>query len=371
MIYLDSAATTLLKPASVEHAVIRAMRMYASPGRGGHMPSLGAASVVYDCREAAAKLFHVESPENIVFTFNATHALNIAINSLAHQGTKVLISGFEHNSVTRPLNALNADIVRCGTSVYDTKRTLDDFKANIRDSDLVVCTHVSNVFGYILPVYEIGQMCRENNVPFIVDASQSAGILELDVRKLGADFVCMPGHKGLMGPQGTGILICSSKARPLLYGGTGSDSISQQMPEYLPERLEAGTHNVCGIAGLKAGIEYVAQNGCDSIFRHEMKLMNIMIQRLKYEKVKLFYSEHKNQCPVLSCVFDGIDCEEMAYRLGQMDICVRSGLHCAPYAHESAGTLNTGTVRMSFSPFLTEDQVLSAADNIKQIINNA
>lgn len=370
MIYLDSAATSLLKPCTVEHAVIKAMRRYASPGRGGHKPSLGAASVVYDCREAAAKLFNVSDITQIIFTFNATHALNIAINTLASPGCNVLVSGFEHNSVTRPLNALKANIIRCGTNLFDREDTLNDFRAKIKSADLVVCTHVSNVFGYILPVYEIGRLCKENKVPFILDASQSAGILELDVQKLGADFICMPGHKGLMGPQGTGILICTSHSRPLLYGGSGSDSLSQSMPEYLPERLEAGTHNVCGIAGLLEGINYVLKKGTDAIFRHERKLMEIMIDKLKNEKLKMFISPELDQCPVLSCIFHDFDCEELAYLLGENDVCVRSGLHCAPFAHQSAGTDKTGTLRMSFSPFLSERQIIQASHILKQIINN-
>lgn len=370
MIYLDSAATSLLKPAAVEHAVINALRTSASPGRGGHRPSLRAAGIVYDCREAAAKLFNVSDVENVVFTFNATHALNLAINTLAYPGCKVLVSGFEHNSVTRPLRALNTVICRCGTKLFDTEDTLRQFKAHIREANLVVCTHVSNVFGYILPIYEIGKLCRENNVRFIVDASQSAGIIDLDVQKLGADFVCMPGHKGLMGPQGTGILICSAKTKPLLHGGSGSDSLSQFMPEYLPERLEAGTHNVCGIAGLLAGIKFVTDKGTENIFRHEMTMMNIMIERLRNGCAEMFTSEWDNQGPVLSCVFKGWDCEELASLLGERDICVRAGLHCAPFAHQSAGTEKTGTLRISFSPFLKNNQIIQAAEIIKQIINN-
>jgi len=370
MIYLDSAATSLVKPSSVEHAMIDTLRTCASPGRGGHKPSLRAASIVYDCREAAARLFDVADASNVVFTFNATHALNIAINSLAYPGCKVLVSGFEHNSVTRPLKAIKADIVRCGKKLFDREDTLNAFKKNIRYADLVVCTHVSNVFGYILPIYEIAQLCHENAVPLIIDASQSAGIIEVNAHKLGADFICMPGHKALFGPQGTGILICSQRSIPLIHGGSGSDSLSQSMPEYLPERLEAGTHNVCGIAGLLAGINFVHKKGTDNIFRHERRLMEIMIDELKNEKIKLYLSDREEQCPVLSIIVDGLDCEELAYKLGERDICVRSGLHCAPFAHQSAGTDKTGTLRISFSPFLSDDHIFQAAGVLKQIINN-
>ena len=371
MIYLDSAATSLLKPTTVEYSMLNALRTLASPGRGGHKPSLNAASEVYDCREAAAKFFNVNDITQIVFTYNATHALNIAIKARCFPGAVVLVSGFEHNSVTRPLKAAGANIIRCGTKLFHPEDTIEQFKKNIKKADLVVCTHVSNVFGYILPIHEIGQLCRENKVPFIVDASQSAGILNIDTQKIGADFICMPGHKGLMGPQGTGILICSSDCSALLYGGSGSDSLLQDLPEYLPEKLEAGTHNVCGIAGLRAGMNYVMNKGVENIFRHERTLMDLIIDELKHENINMFVSDDSKQCAVLSCVFPNFNCEELAFRLGEKEICVRAGLHCAPFAHQSAGTDKTGTVRLSFSPFLSENQVYTAAETIKEIINYA
>ena len=370
MIYLDSAATSLIKPVTVENEVVRAMRELASPGRGGHRPSLRAAELVYDCRSSAAELFGLEDPSGVVFTFNATHALNIAITTLLKPGARVLVSGYEHNSVTRPLNALGAEIVPLGRRLFDGAAALEEFAANIERADLVVCSHVSNVFGYIQPVYEIGRLCRENKVPYIVDASQSAGVLDVDIGALCADFVCMPGHKGLMGPQGTGLLLCASNARPLMHGGSGSDSLSQLMPDYLPDRLEAGTHNVCGIAGLKAGIDYVRSKGINDIFQHEKSLLELMIRELKGEKLELYCSENGQQSGVLSFRCAHINCEDFAQRLSENDICVRSGLHCAPCAHQSAGTETTGTVRLSFSPFITEKQICSAARTIKQIINN-
>lgn len=371
MIYLDSAATSLLKPSSVEQAMVNAVRTMASPGRGGHSASMRAAELVYACREAAAEMFSLDDPSNAVFTLNATHALNIAINSLVRPGSRVLVSGFEHNSVTRPLRAMGAEIVTAGTKLFDRSSALEEFALLIPTVELVVCTHVSNVFGYILPVYEIGAMCRRAGVPFVVDASQSAGVLPVDMKKLRADFVAMPGHKGLMGPQGTGILLCAGRAKPLLHGGSGSDSISQQMPELLPDMLEAGTHNVCGIAGLLAGMEYVREKGTEAILAHERRLMLIMAEELSRTGLELFCSGDVQQSGVLSVRADNINCEELASRLAEQGICVRAGLHCAPFAHKSAGTLRSGTVRLSFSPFISENQVKSASSVIKQIINNA
>ena len=278
MIYLDNAATSLIKPVGVENAVVNAMRSMASPGRGAHAPAMRAAETVFECREAAARLFKVADAENVVFTMNATHALNIAIRSVVKPGSRVLVSGFEHNSVTRPLRMLTDDITVAGSRLFDEENTLSEFDEKLRRADAVICTHVSNAFGYILPVYEIAALCRRAGVPLIVDASQSAGVLDVDFARLGAAFVAMPGHKGLFGPQGTGILLCGADALPLMSGGSGSDSISQTMPDYLPDRLEAGTHNVCGVAGLLAGIKYVSEIGTDAILAHERALL----ARMKY-----------------------------------------------------------------------------------------
>ena len=368
MIYLDSAATSMLKPSAVEHAVVQAMRTMASPGRGGHSASLNAAELVYSCRESAAEMFSLDDPADVVFTFNATHALNIAIQSRLRPGGRVLVSGYEHNSVTRPLQAMGAKIITAGRTLFRPEQALEEFARHISSVDLVVCTHVSNVFGYILPVYEIGALCRRAGVPYIVDASQSAGVLPVDMSRLCADFVAMPGHKGLMGPQGTGILLCAAKAKPLLHGGSGSDSLSQQMPDYLPDMLEAGTHNVCGIAGLLAGIQYVREKGVENIRAHELRLMAVAVEELSESGMELFLSDCDTQSAVLSLRCPVINCEELASRLGERGICVRAGLHCAPYAHESAGTLDTGTVRLSFSPFISENQVKSASSAIKEII---
>ena len=369
MIYLDNAATTMIKPLAVSRAVMKAMQTMASPGRGGHAPAMQAAKTVFDCRMEAAELFHVPSPEQIVFTMNATHGLNIAINSLARKGTRVLVSGYEHNSVTRPLAALEAEIHVAEAPLFDSAAMLEAFEKQLPGMQLAVCTHVSNVFGYILPIYEIAGLCRKHGVPLIVDASQSAGILEVDYERLGADYIAMPGHKGLFGPQGTGILICSQPGSPLLSGGSGSDSIPQTMPDYLPDRLEAGTHNVCGIAGLWEGIRYVRQTGLNGIFEHENALLQAMASELAGVKGLTLYTDQcRNQSGVLSLRSHRLNCEEMAAILGERGVCVRSGLHCAPYAHRTAGTLDSGTVRFSFSPFNSLEDVKRSCQFIKDLL---
>ena len=368
MIYLDNAATTLVKPAPVYAAVLRAMETMASPGRGAHSAAMRAAELVLDCRLTAAELFHVPEPEQVVFTMNATHALNIAITSLAAKGSRVLISGFEHNAVTRPLRALGAEIVTAGRTLFDADAVTEAFRARIKDADLVVCTHVSNVFGFILPIYEIAGLCREHGVPLIVDASQSAGVLEVDMRKLGAAFVAMPGHKALLGPQGTGILLCGMSGRPLLYGGSGSDSLEQEMPAYLPDRLEAGTHNVPGIAGLREGIRFVLDRGREAIEHREQQLVLHMADCFEYcDDLELFLGERGEQSGVLSLRSRSLSSEELAARLGEHGVCVRAGLHCAPLAHESAGTLDDGTVRLSVSPFTDLRQIDAACRAIREI----
>lgn len=368
MIYLDHAATSLQKPETVPYAVARAMQTMASPGRGGHTPAMLAAETVYRCREEAAALFHMEEPERVVFTMNATHALNLAINSLGGRGDPVVISGFEHNSVTRPLHAMGARIRVAGRRLFDPEDTLADFKRLLPGSKFAVCTAVSNVFGYILPLREIASLCRQAGVPLIVDASQAAGVLDLDMKELGAAFLAMPGHKGLLGPQGTGLLLCGAEAKPLLFGGSGSESREQAMPELLPDRLEAGTHNVCGIAGLLAGLQYVRGRGTAEILRHEQGLTRRCRELLADAPCQLFVGEDGTQSGVLSLRSERVDCETLAAQLGERGVCVRSGLHCAPLAHESAGTLETGTVRLSFSPFVREEQLVRACGILHELL---
>ena len=360
MIYLDSAATTLQKPAAVAAASARAINNLASPGRGGHRPAMAAAETAFACREAAARLFHVDDPERVVFTFNATHGLNIAIKTLAWPGSRVVISGYEHNAVTRPLHALGVDIRVARSPLFDQEAALAAFRRELdRGADLAVCPHVSNVFGFILPIKGIAGLCRERGVPLIVDASQSAGAIPLDFAALGAAFIAMPGHKGLYGPQGTGLLLCGTDPLPLLEGGTGSESRRQSMPDFLPDRLEAGTHNIAGIAGLLEGLRFLERRGVEKIAAQEAALIHRLGEGLcAASGAEVFLSgDPAEQAGVLSFRLRSRDCEEVGEELGRQGFALRAGLHCAPLAHETAGTLETGTLRASVSAFNTDREV--------------
>jgi selenocysteine lyase/cysteine desulfurase len=329
----------------VTNAVICAMENCGNPGRGGYEAAMRSARTVLRCRERAGALFGCQ-PEQVVCTTSCTHGLNIAIRTLVKPGSRVVISGFEHNAVTRPLHGLGANVQIAGRKLFEPSDTLEQFERCLRQgADAAVFTHVSNVFGYILPVEQMAELCRAKGIPFILDAAQSAGSSPVSLGKLGADFIAMPGHKGLLGPQGTGLLLCGREGEPLLMGGTGSDSLRQDMPDYLPERLEAGTLNVPGIAGLSAGLAYLEREGIENIGRREHRQAERCATGLNKLGCRVFSGAH--QAGTVSFLA-GMDGEEFAEELGRLGIAVRAGLHCAPLAHESAGTLETGTVRVSF-----------------------
>ena len=345
MIYLDNGATSFPKPVVVAKAVAASLTGDANPGRGGYPASMRAAKGVYACREMAGRMFGCD-PEQVVFTANCTQGLNMAIRTLVKPGAKVVVTGFEHNAVTRPLHLLGAERMVAGRKLFDWEDTLTDFEDALKKKPAAaVFTHVSNVFGYILPVAEMAALCRERGVPFIIDAAQSAGMLPVSLKELGADFIAMPGHKGLLGPMGTGLLLCGRIPEPLLAGGTGSDSVRQEMPDFLPDRGEAGTVNVPGIRGLLAGMTCVEKLGMENIRRRQQIQAKACAAGLEKLGFQVFSGEH--QGGTVSFVPRG-GCEEMAEYLAKQGIAVRAGLHCAPLAHESAGTLDTGTVRISF-----------------------
>ena len=376
MIYFDSAATSFQKPASVAAAMWEALASMSSPGRGGYPAAARAADTAFQCRSELADLFGLKNPEQVVFTLNATHALNIAIKSLVPPGGRAVVSGYEHNAVTRPLEALGAKVAVAAAPLFDSKAVTNAFdRLIVPGTDAVVCSHVSNVFGFIQPVGEIAAICRSRGVPFIVDASQSAGVLPLDMEALGAAFVAMPGHKGLYGPQGTGVLLCREDVltRPLLQGGTGSQSIQQRMPDFLPDRLEAGTLNMPGIAGLLAGVRYVRRGGLEKILAHEKHLTQMAVQGLEtLPGLRLFVSPGlRNQTGVLSLTAEGVDVENVGSSLAERGIAVRAGIHCAPYAHRTAGTLDTGTVRISFSDFNTPEEVARLLRAVQGVLGRA
>lgn len=354
MIYLDHGATSWPKPAAVRYAVNRAMRMGGNPGRGGHRAAMWAADAVYRCREAAGQFFDA-APEQVVFTGSCTHGLNMAIRTLVRPGDRVVISGFEHNAVTRPLHGLRAEIITAGRRLFDWEDTLCSWEAALQKKPTAaVFTHISNVFGYILPVEEMARLCVVYGVPFILDCAQSAGVYPVKLRASGADFIAMPGHKGLLGPQGTGILLCARRPEPLLMGGTGSASRQQEMPEELPDRGEAGTLNVPGICGVAAGIARLSHLEPGLVAKREAELASTVARGLARLNCRVFCGAH--QGGVLSFLPPEVDCERAAASFAERGIALRAGLHCAPLAHESAGTLDTGTLRISFGPDSTENQ---------------
>ncbi len=373
MIYLDSAATALQKPPQVGSAMKYAVNHYSSPGRGGYSTSASAGDLAYQCRKLACELFEVEEPEQVIFTSSATHGLNIAIRSLVKPGGKVLISGYEHNAVTRTLESIpevTATVLE--GQLFQPEEMLRMLAENLDHSyAAVILCYVSNVFGYVLPIGKMAALCREQEVPLIVDASQAAGAYPIQFQSWGADFVAMPGHKGLYGPQGIGLLLCGSpEVTPLITGGTGSDSMKAEMPEYLPDRLEAGTHNMPGITGLYQGMRFVRAVRPGRIRRWEEELKEELADGLRrIEGIESFAGG--SQAGVLSFRTKKMDCELLGNQLAQRGIAVRAGLHCAPLAHQTVGTLESGTVRVSFSAFSTPQEVRIFLHVLRQILRES
>ena len=376
MIYLDSAATSLYKPESVQTAILEAMRTMASPGRGAHAPAMLASECCFTCRQALAELFHVPQPEQVIFTFNATHGLNIAIKSLVQPGATVLISGYEHNAVTRPLHRYQ-ERGGCVTKIpMDPVSGVDPEnvkKALRKDTRLVVMTHASNVCGTVNPIKEIGLVCREAGVPLLVDASQSAGCLPVDVEAMHTDMLAFPGHKSLLGPTGTGGLYIREgvEMAPVRLGGTGLHSEEQDQPREMPFRYESGTQNVQGLAGLAAGLDYIEEEGLDAIESKEESLTSLLLEGLASIEGLSLYGPPKGvrRAPVVSFTLENVDPIEIAAILDQsFAIAVRAGLHCAPDAHGTIGTLAAGgTVRVSPGPYNTEEDIQTVVDAIGEI----
>ncbi len=377
MIYLDNAATTLKKPPSVRCAVRDAMLHAASAGRSAHRPAMLAAEILYDTRRLAADFFDAEDGCSIAFTPSATYALNAAIFSISKYVKKIAFTEMEHNAVRRPLRYLSKrglSLLPIRTPLWKPEIFLECAEQACKDGAacFVVC-HISNVFGYRLPLEELDEILQRCGACMILDASQSAGICPISVRQLpSVAAVCMPGHKGLYGPQGTGILLARRREvqDPLLYGGTGSDSLREDMPLSLPDRLEAGTHNIAGIAGLFEGIRFVQSVGTEEILLHEQQLQHQLSTCLgSVEGLRCYCApKEEMQTGVLSVVPEKISCEQLAQVLAERGICVRAGLHCAPLAHRSAGTLATGTVRFSPGWFQTRRQIKKTAEAVRAVL---
>lgn len=378
MIYLDNAATTFPKPKSVANSMYNCIVNYGgNPGRGGHKMSIKAAEIVYNMREKAAQMFGITNPECVILTKNCTESLNIAIFSILKDGGNVIISNFEHNSVIRPLEYLKsqqiADYKIAKTSFLSIQNTINEFERLIdSNTKAIICTHASNVIGNVAPIKELGQLCSKKGILLCVDASQTAGILEINMDKDGIDILCCPGHKGLYGPAGTGLLITKNNISmsPIMFGGTGSLSKSLLMPDFLPDMLESGTINVPGAAGLAEGLNFVNSIGIKNIYSHEFKLTNIAYNKLKSLSSILLYTPQPSaiySVPTISFNVKGYDCTEVSDVLNRNNIAVRSGLHCSPLAHEFLGTKDTGTVRISFSIFNTERDIIRLIDTLSKI----
>lgn len=376
MIYLDNAATTWPKPEGVLSAIQRVMTNFGSnPGRGNHQGSIGTGKVVYHVRELLAQLFGVKDPNSIVFTQNATHALNQGIWGLLKSGDHVITTSMEHNSVWRPLKYLertgvSVEVIQCNhAGQLEPRKITAAIRSNTK---LIVTTHASNVTGTILPIAQIGEIAREQGIFYMVDASQSAGTLPINVQEMGIDLLAFPGHKGLYGPQGTGGLYVGPNVtlQPLLQGGTGSHSELELLPDMLPDRLESGTLNAVGIAGLGAGVEYILDKGIDSIHKQEMDLCQHLVEGLsKIPGIILYGPENWNErTAVLSINLERINANEVGYILDRVfGIAVRTGLHCAPQAHRTIGTLNQGTIRFSPAMFNSHEDIENTILAMQQI----
>lgn len=365
MIYLDNGATSFPKPLSVRQNVDISLKKFsANPGRSGHSLSLRAAKEIFECRKRLKGLFNVNSEEEIIFTENCTMALNTVIFGLLSEGDHVLISSMEHNSVTRPLESLKDKGVTYSTFdySYDDNVTVDNVRNLIKpETKLVICTHASNVFGFRFPIERICALCHAYGILFCVDSAQSAGVFDIDVGTNQYDFVCMSGHKSLYGPMGTGVLILNNRnLKPLLYGGTGTESVKKSQPEGLPEKFESGTQNMNGISGLKAGVDFVKNRGIKNIYNHEYKLAKRLFNGLVNNRKVITYNksfDYGKVAPVVSFNIDGVYSEDLVAKLNKYGIMTRGGLHCSPLAHTTMNTIENGTVRVVPGAFNTINDI--------------
>ena len=368
MIYFDNAATSYPKPPDVAKAVYDSIVRYGgNPGRSGHKMSLNAAKIVYNLREKVSEFFGISDCEGVILTKNCTEALNLAIFSVIKHGGNVIISNFEHNSVMRPLEYLKnnkiSDYKVANISFDNPRLTANEFEKLVDSkTKMIICTHASNVTGKIAPIKEISEICRRNNLIFCVDASQTAGIIPINMQEMGIDILCCPGHKGLYGPRGTGLLVINSKISlsPIIFGGTGSVSTSLEQPDFLPDIAESGTINVPGAAGLSAGISFINKNGINNIYAHEIELASYFYEIISKMPNILLYSSkpcENNAVATVSFNVKGKACTDVADALDRYNIAVRSGLHCCPMAHNFIGTGQNGTVRASFSYFNKKSEI--------------
>ena len=380
MIYLDNAATSFPKP----DAVVRAMsnfleRAGGNPGRSGHRLSIEAGRIVYDAREAVAELFHARDPLRVIFTLNATHALNLALRGIVRPGDRVVTTSMEHNAMMRPLRALEHTgtrviVVPC---VHDGSLDPDAMRRAITPGTrLVVVNHASNVVGTILPIAEIARIAHTAGALMLVDAAQTGGVLPIDIEAMGIDLLAFTGHKSLYGPPGTGGLVIgenvdAANIEPLWRGGTGSRSEFEEQPDDLPDKFESGTPNGVGIAGLGAGVRFVIERGIANVRAHEIELTRMLIEGLQnIPDVVVHGTRDAEKCTVVvSFTVANRQVSEIGLRLDEeFSVLCRVGLHCAPAAHRTLGTFPQGTVRFAPSIFTTSDDIRATVDAVRRIV---
>lgn len=376
MIYLDNAATTLQKPRPVGQAMLDALQTAGNPGRGAHEPTLHAARLVYETRTALAELLGADDPSCIAFTANATQSLNMALCGLLHPGDHVLTTVCEHNSVLRPLYRLQKNGVQLDFVEADARGVLryEQFEQKLRpNTRAVVISHASNVTGNVADVAFVTDFTKKHDLLLVLDAAQTAGIRPLDVKTLGADVLCFTGHKGLLGPQGTGGAYVRPGLRvaPLVVGGSGVHSFAEEHPAQMPTALEAGTLNVPGIAGLGAGVRWILQQGVQTLQEKETAWAQLFYEQLQEVENLTFYGDFSGNAPRVPIVSLNIGDEDSAWVADALwedaGICVRAGAHCAPLLHKTLGTAAQGVVRFSFSHANTEEEVLRAAKAVRML----
>ncbi len=375
MIYFDNAATTLQKPEAVKDAVMQAMTTFGNPGRGVHEPAMAASRAVYEARCTLAQLFHAENPARIAFTANATQALNTAIKGILNPGDHVMTTAMEHNSVLRPLYELEGHGVALTILPADRQGRIDygGFEAAIRDNTrAIVCTHGSNLTGNLLDIGRIGAIAQRYGLLFVVDASQTAGVFPIDVQEMHIDILCFTGHKGLLGPQGTGGLYVREgvTVRPLLTGGSGVHSHNKVHPAQMPTALEAGTLNAHGLAGLNAGVRWLLERGIDTLRQKELDFTWAFYEGVKHIPGITVYGDFSQQerCPIVSLNVRDYDSAQVSDALfSTFGIATRPGAHCAPLLHDALGTGQRGAVRFSFSHYNTMEQINTAIAALREI----
>lgn len=378
-VYLDNAATAYPKAPGVGDAVKHFIDdIGCNVKRGVYKSSLSAEEIVFETREQLCRLFNFDKPENVIFTSNITHSLNCILKGFLKRGDHCIVSSMEHNAVMRPLTQLKGSGVEFSRIQCDTFGRLnpEDIKDQIRvNTKAVIITHASNVCGTVLPIYEAGEICKENGLSFIIDSAQSAGVLELNFKQLNADAIAFTGHKGLMGPQGIGGFVVSDRLAdlmsPLIAGGTGSHSDSEEQPEYLPDKFEAGTPNIPGIFGLNTALKYLDSIGIENIRSSEMRLTGAFINEISNIKgaVLAGLKAVTGRTAVVSLDFQERDNAEISYMLDkEYGIMTRCGIHCAPSAHRTLKTFPQGTVRFSFSHFNTMEEVKYTVDAINSLV---